>query len=406
LTSFKAFYDYHRFIFLYLQSFLEDIAFMSKLSSTNSSAALVSTFAKIATETNAINLSNDHSDFPCQPELLSSLVKHISDGRNKYAPTEGVGSLRQVISKRYKADFDVEYNPEHEVTITAGAIQAIYTAISSLIKEGDEVIVFEPAFETYVPAIEARGARPIFFQLNPVDFSVDWTAFTKLITSKTKLIILNCPHNPTGKVMPDESLEQLQRILNGTKISILSDEAFADLVYDDRPMFSISRYPKLAERSIIIGSLGKALCVPGWKIGYCLAPEPLMSKFREVHKYQIYSVNLPIQLALADYLEGRNCWSPFRLDFQQRRNYFNSLLAQTRFKFHDVEGGYFQVLSYKDISTEPDVDFCFRLAKEHGVTAYPLSQFYHDKLDLQMLRVCFGKNESDLSLAAERLAKL
>ncbi len=375
---------------------------MSKLSSTN----LVSTFAQIAAEKKAVNLSNDHSDFPCQPELLDSLVKHISDGRNKYAPSEGVYALRELIAKRYEKDFGISFNPETEITITAGAIQAIYTAISSLIKEGDEVIVFEPAFETYVPAIEARGARPIFFQLNPPDFSVDWTAFTKLITSKTKLIILNCPHNPTGKIMPDESLEHLQRILNGTKISILSDEAFADLIYDDRPTFSIARYPKLAERSIIVGSLGKALCVPGWKIGYCLAPEPVMDLIRQVHKYLIYSVNLPIQLALADYLSGHQSWSPFRLEFQQRRDYFSSLLAKTRFTFDNVEGGYFQILNYKNISTESDVDFCYRLANEHGVSAYPLSLFYHDKIDQSMIRVCFGKDEQDLNLAAKRLANL
>ncbi|MDD2278128.1 MAG: aminotransferase class I/II-fold pyridoxal phosphate-dependent enzyme [Bacteroidales bacterium] len=375
---------------------------MSKLSSTN----LVATFAQIAAEKNAVNLSNDHTDFPCQPELLDSLVKHISDGRNKYAPSEGVYGLRQVIANRYKADFDISFNPETEITITAGAIQAIYTAISSLIKEGDEVILFEPAFETYIPAIEARGARPIFFQLNPTDFSVDWTAFTKLITSKTKLIILNCPHNPSGKIMPDESLEQLQRILNGTKISILSDEAFADLVYDERPVFSIARYPKLAERSIIVGSLGKALCVPGWKIGYCLAPDSVMESFRQVHKYLISSVNLPIQLALADYLGSHQCWSPFRSEFQHRRDYLSSLLAKTRFTFERVEGGYFQILNYKNISTENDIDFCYRLATEHGVTAYPLSPFYHDKLDQSMIRVCFGKGEEDLRLAAKRLAEL
>jgi methionine aminotransferase len=375
---------------------------MSKLSSTN----LVSAFAQIAAEKNAVNLSNDHTDFPCQPELLASLVKHISDGRNKYAPSEGVYGLRQVIANRYKTDFDISFNPETEITITAGAIQALYTAISSLIKEGDEVILFEPAFETYIPAIEARGARPIFFQLNPTDFSVDWTAFTKLITSKTKLIILNCPHNPSGKIMPDESLEQLQRILNGTKISILSDEAFADLVYDERPVFSIARYPKLAERSVIVGSLGKALCVPGWKIGYCLAPESVMDSFRQVHKYLISSVNLPIQLALADYLGSHQCWSPFRSEFQHRRDFFNSLLDKTRFKFNRVEGGYFQILNYENISTENDIDFCYRLAIEHGVTAYPLSLFYHDKLDQSMIRVCFGKREEDLRLAAKRLAEL
>jgi methionine aminotransferase len=367
---------------------------------------LVSKYAKIASETGAINLSNDHSDFPCEPELLNSLVKHLSAGRNKYAPGEGVPELREIIANRYNTEFATSYSAQSEVTITAGAIQAIYTAISSIIKEGDEVIVFEPAFETYVPSIEARGARPIFFHLNPNDFSIDWSALTKLVSSKTKLIILNSPHNPTGMVMSDENLEQLQRILNGTKINILSDEAFGDLVFDGHSMFSIARFPKLAERSIIIGSLGKTMSVPGWKIGYCLAPEPIMSRFREVHRYQIYSVNLPIQLALADFLNGKSNWAPFREEFQQRRDLFASLMKGSKFNLLPVQGGYFQVMGYENISKEKDVDFCNWLAETIGVTAFPLSLFYHDSVDNQRMRICFGKSEDELRLAASRLVGL
>jgi methionine transaminase len=379
---------------------------MAKLSTSSQNYGLNATLAKIASETGAINLSNDFSDFPCQPELLNSLVWHLSEGRNKYAPGAGVLDLRKVISLRYSKEFDYHYNPETEITITAGAIQAIYTAISALIGEGDEVIVFEPAFETYVPAIEARGARPIFFQLDPNDFSIDWNAFTKLVSSKTKLIIINSPHNPTGKIMDDESLENLQRILNGTKINILSDEAFGDLVFDGKQMFSIARYPKLAERSVIVGSLGKTLCVPGWKIGYCLAPESLMNQFRSVHRYQVYSVNLPIQLALADYLKEKALWSPFRLEFMKRRDLFASLMESTKFTLFPVEGGYFQVVGYANISQERDIDFSLRLANEIGVTALPLSMFYHDAVDNQRLRVCFGKSADDLKIVSERLSQL
>lgn len=379
---------------------------MTKTSVMSPYYDLVSKYAKIATETGAVNLSNDHSDFPCEPELLNSLVKHLSAGRNKYSPGEGVLELREIIAKRYNSDFGANCSPTTDVTITAGAIQAIYTAISSIIKEGDEVIVFEPAFETYVPSIEARGARPIFFHLNPNDYSIDWSALTKLISSKTKLIILNCPHNPTGVVMSDENLEQLQRILNGTKINILSDEAFGDLVYDGQSMFSIARFPKLAERSIIVGSLGKTLSVPGWKIGYCLAPEQIMSRFREVHRYQIYSVNLPIQLALADFLKGKECWAPFRNEFQKRRDLFASLMKDTKFSLYPVQGGYFQVMGYENISKEKDVDFCSWLAEEVGVTAFPLSLFYHDAFDNHRVRICFGKSEEELKDAAMRLGRL
>jgi methionine transaminase len=379
---------------------------MAKTSLMSPYFSLVSNLAEIAQRTGAINLSNDHSDFACNPLLLNSLVKHLSEGRNKYAPGEGVFELRKIIANRYRQDFNYDFNPDTEVTITAGAIQAIYTAISSIIGEGDEVIVFEPAFETYVPSIEARGARPIFFQLNPNDYSIDWGALTKLISSKTKLIIINSPHNPTGVVIPEESLDQLQRILNGTKIYILSDEAFADLVYDDQKMFSICRYPKLAERSIIVGSLGKTLSVPGWKIGYCLAPANLMAKFREVHRYQVYSVNLPIQLALADFLKEKPVWAPFRNEFQNRRDLFDGLMKDSNFTLHKVQGGYFQVIGYENISQDRDVDYCHHLAEKHGVTAFPLSLFYHDNVDNHRLRICFGKSEEDLKEAANRLSRL
>ncbi len=379
---------------------------MSKYKSSNKHFNLLSNLAEIAHSKGGINLSNDHSDFPCLPELIDSLTRHMIEGRNKYAPGEGVIELREVVATHYKDCYGYAYNPIDEITITAGAIQGIYTAISSIIGEGDEVIVFEPAFETYVPAIEARGARPIFFQFDQNDYSIDWVAFTKLITSKTKLIIINSPHNPTGMVMSDESINQLQRILNGTKIFILSDEAFADLVYDNRPSFSITKYPKLAEKTIVVGSLGKALCVPGWKIGFVMSPAHLMERFREVHRYQIYSVNLPIQLALADYLRDKKGWSPYLEDFQRRRNLFHELMGETRFMLHHVEGGYFQVLSYQNISQESDFDFCLRLAHDHGVTAFPLSFFYHDGVDNQKLRICFGKSESDLYEAAKRLKRL
>lgn len=367
---------------------------------------LVSNLANIACENGAVNLSNDHTDVPCMPELLNALIKHITEGRNKYAPSEGVKELREVIAARYNSDFNFSYNPETEITITSGAIQALHTAISSTIREGDEVIVFEPAFETYVPSILASGGRPVFYQLNEKDFTVDWCSFAKLITSKTKLIILNLPHNPTGIVFSDESIEQFQRLLNGTKITILSDESFAHLLYDQRPPFSIASYPKLAERSIIVGSLGKTLFVPGWKIGYCLAPEQMMQKFREVHRYQVYSVNLPMQLAIADYMNGIGNWNIFSDEFQKKRDLFAASMKESRFTLFPVQGGFFQILGYEQISQERDTDFCFRLAYEYGVTAFPLSPFYHDNIDNQRLRVCFGKDDSLLRIAAERLSKL
>lgn len=370
------------------------------------SREMASHLAIIAEENGAVNLSNDFSDFPCQPELLNALVLHLTEGRNKYAPIEGVIDLRRVISNYFNERYNYFYNPETEITITAGAIQAIHTAISSLIREGDEVIVFEPAFETYVPAIESRGARPIYYRLQQPDLNVDWSAFPKLINGKTKLIIINSPHNPTGTILSMEDLEQLQKIVNGTKIQILSDESFGELIFAGNPNTSICQFPKLAEKSIIVGSLGKALCVPGWKIGYCLAPSALTERFRAVHRYQVYSVNLPIQLALADYLRDKKDWFPYTQDFQSRRDLFNSLITETRFSSIPAQGGYFQVLGFEGVSQESDIDFSFRLAKDHGVLALPMSFFYHDSVDYRQLRICFGKSEEEIRLAVSRLAQV
>jgi len=367
---------------------------------------MVSHLAKIANQPDAINLANDFSDFPCQPELLNSLVWHLTEGRNKYAPSEGVFELREAISEYYKFHFNYSFNPETEISVTAGAIQAIYTAISSIIKEGDEVIVFEPAFDTYVPAIEARGARPIYFPLQHPDFSVDWNAFPKLINSKTKAIIINSPHNPTGKVLSSEDLAHLQRIVNGTKILIVSDESFIELVYDGTSRSSICSIPKLAERSVIVGSLGKSLCVPGWKVGYCMAPEPVMARFRVAHRYQVFSVNLPIQLSLSDYLHGKTTWFPYRKEFQERRDLFNGLMTDSKFTVYPAQGGYFQVLGYENISDKSDVDFSLKLAQENKILALPMSFFYHDTFDSKQLRICFGKSEEDLRKAAEILKSI
>jgi methionine aminotransferase len=362
--------------------------------------------AKIAEENGAVNLANDFSDFPCKPELLNTLVWHLTEGRNKYAPGEGVLELRQVISTYYNLRYGYTYNPDSEVTITAGAIQAIYTSISALVREGDEVIVFEPAFETYVPAIEARGAKTIYYPLLQPDFRVDWSAFTKLINSKTKLIIINTPHNPTGTIFTNEDFEQLQKIVNGTKIFVLSDEAFGELIYNGFPKTSICQFPRLSERAIIVGSLGKTLCVPGWKIGFCLAPANLMERFRVVHRYQVYSVNHPIQLALADYLKGKDSWFQYSIDFQNRRDLFNSLITTTAFSIIPAQGGYFQVIGFENISRETDIDFSLRLAKDYGVLALPMTFFYHDAVDYRQLRICFGKSEEEIRLAISRLEQV
>jgi len=379
---------------------------MAKLTGIVNNTSMVNFMSQLAADNNAVNLANDFSDFACPDGLLDVLISHIREGHNKYAPSEGIAELRNVISAYIKEFSGYRYDPETEVTVTAGATQAIFTAISSIVREGDEVIVFEPAYETYIPAIESKGARPVFIQLKANDFSIDWCNVQKMITTRTKLIILSTPHNLSGAVLTDEDFDKLQKIVNGTKIMILSDESFGDLYHNPADKRSIACYPKLAERAVVVGSLSKSLCVPGWKIGYCLAPAAISAEVRIAHSYQVYSVNLPMQYAMADYVGGRTALFPYLEQINTCKALFASLMADSSYTLSPTSGGYFQVLGYEKISTERDVDFVKRLAKDYGVTAMPMSVFYHDSIDNKQLRVCIGKTEEEIRLAAEYLKKV
>jgi methionine aminotransferase len=324
-------------------------------------------------------------------------------GFNNGSPSEGVKPLRKQIASRIKKLYKKEYDFSQEVTITPGSSQAMTTAISAFIKEGDEVIVFEPVSEFYVAAVELNGGRPIFVTLKQPDFHVDWDEMKKSITSKTRMIIINNPHKSTGMVLSEEDVKQLVKLTNGTNIIILCSEVFEHIVFDEAKHHSMSSFPALAERSLIVSSFGPVYKINGWGIGYVTAPEKLMKEFRKVQKYLGYSVNTPAQYALAEFLEGDNIYEEMSDYYQGKRNYFNRLLSGSSFKIIPSKGSYFEILDYSEISDEPDIDFALRLIKEHGVATVPLSIFQHDKGKFKLLRVCFAKPNEILEMAAERL---
>ncbi len=374
---------------------------LSKLPNTKGS--IFSIVNKLVSETGAVDLSLGKTDFPCPEKLADLAATYIRSGYNNFAPHEGISELREVISARVSRLYNHTYNPETEITITAGQVQAIMTAISSAVKDEDEVILFEPAYESYAPAISINGGRPVYVALKQPDFHIDWEEVRKMITSKTRMIIINSPHNPTGAVLTDSDLIQLQHLTNGTNIIILSDEVFESIVFDNNTHQSVAKYEKLASRSFIVSSFGPVFNINGWGLAYILGPEKLMNEFRRIQQFQIYNVNTPLQYALSEYLQTEDSKKDISEMYQGRRNYFNRLMEDSLFKIIPSQGSYFEILDYSKISDESDADFTFRLASEFGVGVIPVSAFLHEKNKLKMVRVCFAKNNETLEKAAERL---
>ena len=374
---------------------------LSKLPNTKGS--IFSSVNKLVTETGAIDLALGKTDFPCPEKLADMAAMYIHSGYNNFAPHEGISELREVISYRVKRMYNHTYNPETEITITAGPIQAIMTAISTTVKDEDEVILFEPAYESYAPAISINGGRPVYVALKQPNFHIDWEEVRKMITSKTRMIIINSPHNPTGAVLSDSDLIQLQHLTNGTNIIILSDEVFESIVFDNNTHQSVCKYEKLAARSFVVSSFGPVFNVNGWGLAYILAPEKLMNEFRRIQQFQIYNVNTPLQYALSEFLLTDDSWKDISEMYQGKRNYFNRLMGESLFKIVPSQGSYFEILDYSNISDEPDTDFTYRMASEYGVGVIPVSAFLHEKNKLKMVRICFAKNNETLEKAAERL---
>jgi len=366
---------------------------------------IFSVMSALANEYKAINLSQGFPNFEVSEELVSLMNHYMKKGMNQYAPMQGIISLRERIAEKVQDLYGAVYNPETEINITSGGTQAIYTAITAMIREGDEVVVFEPAYDCYAPAIQLAGGIPVYIQLTAPDYSIDWTKVKKLITQKTKMIIINTPHNPAGTIMTAADMKELEKITSNSEITIISDEVYEHILFDGLRHESVMRYPKLAERSFVVFSFGKTYHTTGWKMGYCLAPENLMTEFRRVHQFVVFSSTTFAQYALADFMKNKN-YLELPAFYQEKRDYFLKLISGSKFKFIPSKGSYFQSLDYSDITKEKDFDFAVRLTKENGIASVPVSAFYNKKNDYKMLRFCFAKTNETLEQAAEKLCSI
>lgn len=371
----------------------------------NVGTTIFTVMSALAGECNAINLSQGFPDFDSPPDLIELVNSFMKKGMNQYAPMQGILSLRIQISDKIKSTYNVEYNPETEINITSGGTQAIYTAITAIIREGDEVIVLEPAYDCYIPAVQLAGGVPVCIPLLGPEFKVDWTVVRKAMTVRTRMIILNTPHNPAGTIFSEKDFIELDRITKETEIIILSDEVYEHIIFDDQKHISVMNYPGLKERSFVVFSFGKTYHITGWKMGYCLAPENLMAEFRKVHQFVVFTSNTPIQFALSEYLKNKN-YLELPTFFQEKRDYFLNLISSSRFTFKPSAGSYFQLLDYSEISKEKDAEFAIRLTKEFGVASIPISVFYQKAPKSKLLRFCFAKKNETLEKAAELLCKI
>jgi methionine aminotransferase len=362
--------------------------------------------SKLAAEHNAINLSQGFPDFDCDPELIAYVSEAMAEGNNQYAPMAGSVVLRDLIAAKNEALYGISYDPETEITVTAGGTQAIFTALAATIHAGDEVIIFEPAYDSYSPTIKLLGGLVKPFELSPPNYDIDWNMVKKLFSVNTKMIIINSPQNPTGRTLKEKDIQELIKLTKNTDILILSDEVYEHLIYDDEKHLSVSQYPELKERSFIVASFGKLLHATGWKLGYCLAPSYMMKEFRKVHQFNVFSVNTPMQVGIAKYLKDPARYLELAGFFQQKRDLFRRLLGETKFKLLPCSGSYFQCVTYNEIGDLGDKDMAVRLVEEFGVASIPVSAFYIKNTDHRVLRFCFAKKQETLEKAVERLMKL
>jgi methionine aminotransferase len=389
---------------LFLVNLAIMISVISKLPQTGTT--IFTTMSALANETGAINLSQGFPDYDCSPELIELVTKAMQNGHNQYAPMAGAMALREQIAIKTEKLYGAAYDPESEITITAGGTQAVFTAISAVIHPNDEVIIFEPAYDCYAPAIKLMGGVVKSLELEPPDYRIAWDMVKRLINNKTKMIILNSPHNPTATILSKKDIDELSALVKNQDILILSDEVYEHLIYDGQEHHSMARYPELQKRSFIVSSFGKTFHATGWKIGYCLAPAYLMQEFRKIHQFLVFSVNSPMQYAIAEYLKNENTYLSLPGFFQEKRDYFRKGLEQTRFKLLPCSGSYFQSVAYDTITDEKDTDFAIRLIKEAGVAAIPVSAFYSKGIDRHILRFCFAKRQETIDKAVDRLIKV
>jgi methionine aminotransferase len=374
----------------------------SKLSA--SGVSIFATMTRLANEHGAINLSQGYPDFDCAPELIDSVAHYMRAGHNQYAPMPGVMALREALAMRIERLYGRRYDPLSEITVTTGATEGLFATLTALVKPGDEVLLFQPVYDSYVPAIQLSGGRPVFVTLRPPDFRIDWDEVKRAISPRTKAIVINTPHNPTGMVWSREDVACLEAVLQHTDAVVVADEVYEHIVFDGVRHESVSRYPSIAERAVVISSFGKTFTTTGWKVGWCTAPPALTALIQGVHQWIVFSVNGAVQMAYADALTRDPECAAVTSFYQRKRDLFLSLVAGSRFRPLRSEGTFFQLLDYSAISTRRDEDFAVWMTKTHGVASIPLTPFlHHDETAGRIVRFCFAKRDETLTRAAERL---
>jgi methionine aminotransferase len=368
--------------------------------------SIFSKMTEAAIQEDALNLAQGFPDFDPDSRLKRAVSKSMTAGYNQYAPMAGYLPLRESIAAKIEMIHGASYHPETEITITPGATSAIYTAITSVIREEDEVIILEPVYDCYAPAIELNGGRPIRVELEYPNYSINWEDVKKVISYRTKMIIINSPHNPTGAILKEEDIAELTKLVNNTDILILSDEVYEHIVFDEKEHLSIAKYPDLASRAFVVSSFGKSYHCTGWKMGYVVAPQSLTSAFRKVFQFNQFSVATPFQVGFNEILQHRDLYFGLASFYEEKRNLFASAVEASRFKIMSCEGSYFQLLDYSAITDEKDVDFAMRMTKEFKLASIPVSVFYRSGVDHQVLRFCFAKSEKVLKQAGDILCKI
>ncbi|MFC0261063.1 methionine aminotransferase [Fontibacter flavus] len=379
------------------------MALLSKL--PHIGTTIFTVMSKLATDHHAINLSQGFPGFDCYPYLQDLVSEYMRKGYNQYAPMSGVPILKNRLAEKTENLYDVSFDPETEITIVSGATEAIFAAVTAVVRRGDEVILLEPAYDSYAPAIELNGGVPVYVSLNLPDFSVDWQKVKDAITDKTRLIMINTPHNPCGYVWTQNDLDILAELIEDEDIYLISDEVYEHITFDNRNHLPLFTHPVLKEKTFTCGSFGKTFHITGWKIGYCLAPKKLSTEFRKIHQFLTFSTSTPMQYALADFMKEPSRYLFLNEFYQKKRDLFCEGLKQTPFRFSPTQGSFFQVVEYGHLSSEKDFDLAVRLTKEIGVASIPISAFYHDQKDHKLLRFCFAKDDEVLEEALGQLSK-
>lgn len=371
----------------------------------NIGETIFTVMSSLAAKHKAINLGQGTPDFGMNERLIELVNQAMKDGHNQYAHKNGLLALREAIAEKIDFLYQRNVDPDNEITITPGGTYAIFTALTSVLNKGDEVIVFEPAYDSYIPNIEVNGAIPVLIPLNYPEYKIDWDLVRQKISPATKMIILNSPHNPTGKILDKNDIEELRSIVTDSNIILVSDEVYEHIIFDGFQHESILKYPDLFQRSFVISSFGKVYHCTGWKMGYCVGPYFLMKEFLKVHQYNCFSCNTPMQYALASFLKDKNEYLQLGNFLQLKRDYFNELMSQTRFTPLTSHGSYFQLYNYEKVSNEKELDLANKMTTKAGVAAIPVSAFYKNGKEDKVLRFCFAKKESTLEEAVNRLIK-